>query len=274
MKTAAVSVLYEDNHLLVVNKPTGMATMGHEGADVVTLHHWGCGYLRRKYNKPGRVYLGIVHRLDLATSGVIVLAKTSKAAGRLSEQFRRTATSRQTSGDNVAKHLGPIKRYLAVVHGRLAQPQGRWSDLVVKDRRLRRMRVIDGAGPQPQGSGERPAWAELDYRVLGEFAGLGRQTLSLVDVQLLTGRKHQIRVQFASRGHAVDRDRKYLAATVPSARQQPPVDAISLHAWRLQIEHPTRRTCLTFEAPPPVGWQRLYRQLPLDRIEADAGGRT
>lgn len=218
----AFEILYEDNHLLVVNKPALLPTMGvPDGTpSLLTLAK---DYIGRKYNKPGNVYLGIVSRLDAPVTGVIVLARTSKAAARLTEQFRE--------GD-------VDKSYWAVVHGRPHPASGELTDWLRKDERHRKMHVAaeNAAGAK---------LARLSYRTL---ANLGGDTL--VEVRLVTGRKHQIRLQFASRDHAIVGDRKY-GSTAPFSR------GIALHARQLALLHPVRKTPLHFEAPLPDSWARF-----------------
>ncbi len=217
---AAVRVLYEDNHLLVVDKPSGIATMGTD--DGATVYTWAADYLKHKYNKPGNVFVGIVSRLDTFTSGVLVLARTSKAASRLSAQFRETS---------------PKKTYLAVLEGRLEGGPHQWVDWVRKDDAAHRMRCVATADGAQR--------AELNLSVIRSWSNR-----TLVRVQLLTGRKHQIRVQASSRGHAVWGDQKY-AATTRMAQ------GIALHSHRLEILHPTRREPLQFRSDPPESWSRL-----------------
>lgn len=214
------TVLYEDNHLLVIDKPAGIPTMG--GASGPTAHALAAQYLKKKYAKPGNVFVGIVSRLDAMTSGVLVLARTSKAAARLSQQFRESR---------------PAKRYLAVVHGRPQPGSGRLVDTVYKDDAAHRMRCADGKAVS---SGKE---AELRYETLA-----ARHDRTLLAIDLITGRKHQIRVQWASRGHPVWGDRKYEAASRTKR-------GIALHAWQLTIQHPTRKEPLTLIAPPPASWQ-------------------
>lgn len=217
-----VNVLYEDNHLLVVDKPAGIATMGAPRQP--TVHGWACEYLKRKYAKPGNVFVGIVSRLDRMTSGVLVLARTSKAAGRLSAQFRTTAIE---------------KRYLAVVEGDWPEEKtGRLVDWIWKDQSAHRMRCrcTPMAGAQE---------AILSARSLQRLAGR-----TLMSVRLETGRKHQIRAQFSSRGHAVWGDQKYGATSRFCS-------GIALHAWRLTLQHPTLRTKMTFSVAPPTHWASL-----------------
>src|SRR6185295_11387977 len=140
-----LEILYEDNHLLAVNKPAGLPTMGVAN-DRPSLLAEAKEYVRRKYNKPGKVYLGIVSRLDAPVTGVVLLARTSKAAARLSEQFREREVE---------------KSYWAVVEGKLSPPTGTLVDFLRKDERHRKVHatIESAAGAQR---------AELSYRVLGD----------------------------------------------------------------------------------------------------------
>lgn len=213
-------VLFEDNHLLAVVKPAGLPTMGVE-AGRVSLVTLARDYLKAKYGKPGNVYLGVVSRLDAASSGVIVLARTSKAAARLSELFRR--------GD-------VEKTYWALVEGRPEPPEDSCTDWLVKDEQQMKMVI---STPHQAGAQE----ARLRYRTLRK---LPRETL--LEVRLETGRKHQIRVQLARCGHPVLGDRKYGAKTdFPRG--------IALHSRQLELEHPVRKTPLRLEAPLPAAWR-------------------
>ncbi|MEM6776785.1 MAG: RluA family pseudouridine synthase [Planctomycetota bacterium] len=221
-----LQVLHEDNHLLVVNKPAGLATMGDPGRP--TLHSLAADYLRRKYHKPGKVFLGIVSRLDRLTTGAIVLARTSKAARRLSAQF--------ANPDG-----GAAKTYLAIVAGRPLTPAGTWVDRIYKDDRAHRMRVAEAR----QIDVESTQHAELDYRTLQEI-----QDGCVLEIALKTGRKHQIRVQAAQRGLPILGDQKYGSQ---DAWQQ----GIALHSHRLVIEHPTRKEPVDVVAPLPPYWPRV-----------------
>lgn len=212
-------VLYEDNHLLVVNKPAGLATLGVRPEDD-SLAKQAKAYLKRRYAKPGNVYLGVVSRVDAPVSGVVVLARTSKAAARLSEQFR----SRDVS-----------KTYWAIVSGRVEPPSGECVDWLKKDEARQRMAVV------PLGTAGAQA-ARLRYRLLRPAA---RGTL--VEVELFTGRKHQIRVQLAAHGWPILGDKKYGSRESFSG-------GIALHSRRLTLRHPTRDEELTFEAPLPASW--------------------
>jgi 23S rRNA pseudouridine1911/1915/1917 synthase len=228
----SLSILYEDNHLLAIDKPAGLPTMGvaHGQSSAVKVTK---EYLKRKYDKPGNVYIGVVSRLDALASGVLMLARTSKAAARLNEQFK---------GGHVEK------TYLALVAGTLVTATGELSDYVLKDENAERMRVV-GAGR----AGAKHAI--LRYRRL---ASVG-QDATLVDIQLLTGRKHQIRLQFGSRGLPILGDRKYGSSTgFPSG--------IALHARQLVVEHPVKRERLDFTAPIPNHWRQWLSEDEVVRL--------
>jgi RluA family pseudouridine synthase len=209
-------VLFLDNHLLVVCKPAGMLTQADRSGDLSLLEA-GRAYIKQRFQKPGNVFLGLVHRLDRPVSGVVVFARTSKAAARLSAQFRQ----RQVT-----------KVYWALVQGRVAE-EGVFLD------RLRRTGVHSQIVSQASGQ-----VAELRFRRLGYGHGV-----SWVEIDLSTGRHHQIRVQFAHHGHPVVGDRRY-GATVPFAP-----GVLALHARALTIVHPTRHTPMTFTAEPARLWQ-------------------
>jgi 23S rRNA pseudouridine1911/1915/1917 synthase len=218
-----LDVLYEDNHLLAVNKPAMLPTMG-VAEDRPSLLTEAKEYLRRKYNKPGNVYLGIVSRLDAPVTGVLLIARTSKAAARLSAQFRDRDVE---------------KIYWAIVEGRIEPSEGRLVDFMRKDERHRRMHVTGANTPGAQR-------AELTYRMLRTDTG----DVSLLEVQPLTGRKHQIRVQLSQAGFSIVGDRKYGSARPFSA-------GIALHSRRLAIEHPVSKMQIEIEAPLPASWRRF-----------------
>lgn len=217
-----LEILYEDNHLLALNKPAGVAVMRGTGRSTSLLEQ-ARQYVKTRYQKPGNVYLGLISRLDAGVSGVLLIARTSKAAARLSEQFRRR---------NVHK------TYWAVVTGRAAARWTTCSDWLLKDERQQRMVVVATGTLSAQE-------ARLRYRALQP---LGAKTL--VEIELETGRKHQIRVQLASRGHPILGDAKY-------GSREPFAAGIALHARRLVIEHPTRRMPLELLAPVPSSWRSL-----------------
>lgn len=217
-----MDILYEDNHLLVVNKPAGLPTQGAAaGEDSVVAQ--AREYLKEKYHKPGNVYVGVVSRLDAAVTGVVVLARTSKAAARLSEQFRETAVT---------------KTYWAVVERMPKQRSGTLVDRLEKDERQRKVIVVDANSGQE---------ARLRFSQLA----LLDSERALLQVHLETGRKHQIRVQLAHYGCPIMGDAKY------GALQSFP-KGIALHARRLEIAHPTQKTRLEFVAPLPRSWHWLH----------------
>jgi 23S rRNA pseudouridine1911/1915/1917 synthase len=218
-----LDVLYEDNHLLAVNKPAMLPTMG-VAEDRPSLLTEAKEYLRRKYNKPGNVYLGVVSRLDAPVTGVLLIARTSKAAARLSAQFRERDVA---------------KIYWAIVEGRIEPSEGRLVDFMRKDERHRRMHVTGANTPGAQR-------AELTYRMLRTDTG----DVSLLEVRPLTGRKHQIRVQLSQAGFSIVGDRKYGSTRPFSA-------GIALHSRRLAIEHPVSKMQIEIEAPLPASWRRF-----------------
>lgn len=221
MTPPPLEVLYEDNHLLAVLKPAGLPTMGTpEGRP--TLLETAKEYVKEKYRKPGNVYLGVVSRLDAPVTGVVLFARTSKAARRLSEQFRTRTVK---------------KLYWALVEGNPPKA-GHLVHWLAEDERHRRMRIV---GPGFAGAKE----ARLSFRRL-EALPQG----TLLEVIPETGRKHQIRLQFAEAGHPILGDRKYgSTAAFPSG--------IALHARRLVVAHPVGREPVALEAPMPTTWKQL-----------------
>jgi len=212
-------VLHSDNHLLVVYKPGGIPVQADASGDpdLLTLAK---AWIAQEFQKPGAVWLGLVHRLDRPARGVVALARTSKAAARLSAQFRER---------------GPDKIYRVVVHGepRLAAATLD-HDLEVGEH---------GARVVAPGRGKA---SRLAYKTLEVCTGL-----ALLEVRLETGRKHQIRAQLAAIGHPVLGDLRY------GAPQPLPDRCIGLLAYELTLDHPTLGTRLTFRAPLPWGWPWL-----------------
>jgi 23S rRNA pseudouridine1911/1915/1917 synthase len=219
-----IDVLYEDNHCLVVNKPAGVLSQTDATGDPC-LVSWASDYLKARYQKPGNAYVGLVHRLDRPTSGAMVLARTSKAASRLSHQFRSGRIS---------------KTYWAIVEGQPELPEGQWDDTLEKDRRLNRVRLLDEPCPGGQ-------LARVHYRIVKRGGGLCK-----LELRPATGRSHQLRVQLAGRGLPILGDRKYGAATLLEADDGH--RRIALHARELSFIHPTREEVISIVAPVPADW--------------------
>ncbi len=189
-----------------------------------SLHRLACQYLKEKYHKPGNVYLGVVMRLDALATGVVIFGRTSKAAARLSAQFRDRRVE---------------KCYGAIVEGQLPSPGGELVDWVSKDEARRRMEV--SAADVPGAQQARLSYTPLQHLEAGTF----------VSVALDTGRKHQIRLQFSTRGWPILGDLKYGARTAFAA------GGIALHAATLSLEHPVSHESMAFRAPLPSSWKRL-----------------
>jgi 23S rRNA pseudouridine1911/1915/1917 synthase len=222
MNPPPLHVLYEDNHLLAVVKPAGLPTMGTPG-DRATLLSVAKDYVKQRYQKPGNVYLGVMSRLDAPVTGVVLLARTSKAAARLTEQFRSHTVE---------------KTYWAIVEGTVEPIEETLVDWLGHDDRHRRMHIV---GAAMEGAKE----ARLSYRRLGIV-----KNDSWLEVQLDTGRKHQIRLQLSHRGYPVVGDRKY-------GSRSPFSEGIALHARRLIVSHPTTGGALEFVAPLPASWRKF-----------------
>ena len=220
-----LKVLYEDNHIIVVEKPPNIPSQGDKTNDENMLDIIK-GYIKEKYNKPGNVYVGLVHRLDRPVGGVMVFAKTSKAASRLSEQVR----------NKIFK-----KEYLAIVDGKLENKSGALEDYLLKNEKNNMSKVV------PENT-KNAKYAKLDYEVLKYDSDIN---LSVLKVLLHTGRHHQIRVQLANCGHSICGDQKY--GTRGRGKQ------ISLWAYSLTIVHPITKEEMKFEdVPEKIGpWSIL-----------------
>ena len=206
-----INVIYEDNHLLVVEKPINIPTQEDNTKDKDLLNILK-DYIKEKYNKPGNVYLGLIHRLDRPVGGVMVFAKTSKAASRLSEQVRKNEFN---------------KIYNAVCVGNLNKA-GRLEDKLLKDTK-RNIVKVDENGKQ----------AILNYKKLNQI-----QNLNLVEIKLETGRSHQIRVQMSHNKTPLYGDQKYNKDS--KVGQQ-----LALFAKKLEFNHPVTRELMSFELPLP-----------------------
>ena len=212
-------ILYEDNHVIALVKPPGLATMGLPSGQETLLTQTKA-YIKEKYAKPGEVYLGVVSRLDVPVSGIVLFARTSKAAARLNEQFREHTVE---------------KTYVALVEGEITPTEAECTDRLCNDKRHRKVfRTQSEEGKE----------ARLRYRKLRQVS-----QCSLVEIQLETGRKHQIRLQLSARGFPIRGDIKY------GAKMSFP-DGIALHAWKLTFSHPITKERIELTAPLPKTFER------------------
>ncbi len=207
MEQIKVPIIFEDNHIIVVEKPVNIPVQADNTRDIdmLTLLKQD---IKERYNKPGEVYLGLVHRLDRPVGGVMVFARTSKAASRLSDQIR-TRTFKKT--------------YLAVVRGKPTKSEGTLVDWLLKDSKTNMVSVVSKTTPDAKE-------AILDYKVLDSQEGF-----SLLEIQLHTGRPHQIRVQLANMGHVLYGDQRY------GVKINKPGQQIALWAHKVSFMHPTQK---------------------------------
>lgn len=213
-----MKVIYEDNHIIVVEKTPNIPSQADktEDIDMLTIIK---EYLKEKYNKPGNVYLGLVHRLDRPVGGVMVFAKTSKAAARLSEEVRNKTFKKQ---------------YLVVVDGKLEEDRGTLEDYLLKNEKNNLSKVVKEGTKNSK-------FASLDYEVLKYNEEVN---LSVLKINLHTGRHHQIRVQLSSRNHSIYGDQKY--GTRGRGKQ------IALWAYSLEIIHPITKEKMLFTSLPEI----------------------
>lgn len=209
-----VNIVYEDNHILVCVKPQNIPSQEDESGDADMLSIVK-NYIKEKYQKPGNVYVGLVHRLDRVTGGLMVFAKTSKAAKRLSEEI-------------VSHEMQ--KSYLAVCNGYLKKDEDKLVDYLKKDSKNNLVKIVSKTTPFAKR-------AELDYTVLSK-----KDNLSLVEINLHTGRSHQIRVQLKNAGAPIFGDHRYAGAKQGN---------LALWAYKLCFIHPTKKEKMTFIYFPP-----------------------
>ena len=226
-----LNIVYEDNHVLVVEKPCNVASQADNSGDkdLLTMCR---EYIKEKYNKPGNAYIGLVHRLDRPVGGVMVFAKTSKAASRLSESVR----------NNDIK-----KTYLAIIvdDNNLLNENGSFEDYMIKNEALNKSMICskDKKGAK---------YAKLSYEVISS-----NKNLKLVRINLETGRHHQIRLQFSSRGFSLYGDQKYGKGYKG--------EQIALWAYKLTFKHPTKDEIMEFKVlPKPIGaWEFFKKEIEL-----------
>ena len=213
-----LNILYEDNHIIVCVKPVGILSQEDHTKDPDMLSILK-EYIKEKYQKPGNVYLGLVMRLDRMTSGIMVFAKTSKAASRLSDQIRNGEV---------------LKKYIAIVTGKVNE-YGTLKDYLIKDEKLVKSFVT---------TKEKGKLAVLDYKLIKSY-----YDYSVVDILLHTGRHHQIRVQFSNFGHPLYGDKLYGSN----------VDGhMNLHAYYLSFVHPVTKEPMRFKNIPSGNlWDKL-----------------
>lgn len=224
-KITHLDVVYEDNHLLIINKPAGILVQGDSTGDK-PLVEYGKEYIKEKYNKPGNVFLGVVHRIDRPVSGLVVLARTSKALERMNKLFHDKKVQ---------------KTYWAITRQKTRPEVGKMVNWLIKDSSKNITRAFD---EEVEGAKK----AELNYRYLGT---LNRH--HLIEVKPLTGRPHQIRVQLATSGCPIRGDIKY-------GYKQPNTDAsIHLHARKLYFNHPIKKEPLDLMAgiPETEFWEQF-----------------
>lgn len=212
-----LNVVFEDNHIIVIVKPQNTPVQQDDTGDISVLDMVK-DYIKIKYNKPGKVYSGLVHRLDRPAGGIMVFARTSKSAARLSATIRD-------------REFG--KKYLAVVRGDLNERNGTMKDLLIKDKKNNKSEAVD---IETEGAKE----AILDYEVLEK-----NQDLSLVSINLRTGRSHQIRVQFSSRGVPLYGDVKY------GCEDKNWRGNIALWSNAISFPHPISKEIISFTSSPP-----------------------
>ena len=225
----AKSVIYEDNHLLVVNKPNNILVQGDKTKDE-TLLDFAKSYIKVKYDKPGKVFLGLVHRLDRPVSGVLFFARTSKALSRLNKQLREKEVK---------------KTYLAISRNSIKSRTGTISNFLFKDSSKNKVRITS---PKTEGAKQ----SESNYEYIGQSEGL-----HLFKLNPVTGRSHQLRVHMKSLGCSILGDLKY------GDSQALPDKSIALHCYQMQVIHPTTKEVLklTANTPRSAHWKKINKLL-------------
>ena len=224
-----MEVVYEDNHIIIVNKQSGEIVQGDKTGDR-PLSDLVKDYIKEKYQKPGAVFLGVVHRLDRPVGGLVVFARTSKALTRLNKMFAEGQVH---------------KTYWALVQACPKEPEGTLEHWLVRNEKQNKSYAYDHEVPNSKK-------AILKYKVIGRT-----DNYTMVEVQLMTGRHHQIRCQFAAMGCPIKGDLKY------GAKRSNPDGSISLNAHRIEFIHPVSKEKLCLESPLPADnlWQTLKKMV-------------
>lgn len=224
-----MKVVYEDNHLIIVYKESGEIVQGDKTGDT-PLSDTVKGYIKEKYQKPGEVFLGVVHRLDRPVSGLVIFARTSKALSRLNDMFRR--------GD-------VHKTYWAITKNAPLRPMGTLTNWLVRNEKQNKSYVYDKEVPQSK-------QAVLNYRLVGQA-----EHYYLLEIQLLTGRHHQIRSQLAHMGCPIKGDLKY------GAKRSNPDGSISLLSCKVEFMHPVSKKVIAIDSPLPEDtlWQEITQNV-------------
>lgn len=228
-----MTVLYEDNHIIAVNKTCNEIVQGDKTGDT-PLSETVKAYIKDKYNKPGEVFLGVTHRLDRPTSGVVLFARTSKALTRLNEMFK--------------SHEQIKKTYWAIVQGAPKVPEARLENWLVRNEAQNKSYITTPPKPSPQERGKDAKLAVLTYKTL-----VKGEHYTLLEVNLETGRHHQIRCQLAAIGCPIKGDLKY------GAKRSNPDGGICLHARKIEFIHPVKKEniCITASVPNDSLWQQF-----------------
>ncbi len=224
-------ILYEDNHLLILNKRPGLLVQGDKSGDLSVVD-LAKDYLRQKYNKPGNVFIGLAHRIDRPASGIVILCKTSKSLSRVAQAFK----SKQIK-----------KSYFVIVKNQPPVKRGKLVNWLKKDNVYNKVKIFDSEIPGA-------LKAELEYEILGKNSGN-----YLLKVNLLTGRPHQIRAQLSAINCPVAGDMKY------GDHEPGPSKSIFLHAAMVEFMHPVKKEKLKVSAPPPsMGLWKLFKDFQLN----------
>ena len=223
-----INILYEDNHIIVVNKPAGILSQKDKTGDDSIIEILK-DYIKKKYNKPGNVFLGSVHRLDRPTSGIMVFARTSKALTRLTVSIR---------------HKEFDKKYYAILEGKMSVKSGRLIHYLIKDSKKNIVKAYNDIVANSKK-------AELEFSLLSII-----NNFSLVDIHLISGRSHQIRSQFRKKFFPVVGDFKY------GSRVKIPDRSICLHSYSLSFVHPVRKERMSFRSLPDFDkcfWEKFVK---------------